>query len=191
MTAVKTLLAPFVTPLIVLWLSGSKIEVNTAGLFQTIILVVGLPTIIGIVVNCILQNRAKFEECKSYFPFLSVVGLGCVIGGVSAHEGQLFLKSGYTIVIFSTLLNVMGFLGGWGIAKIFRFSLKSKKTLSLEVGMQNAGLATVLATAHFADLQGAAVMAAFSCVWYTITGAILANIYAKYPKEIETVEQQS
>lgn len=85
----------------------------------------------------------------------------------------------------------MGFVGGWLIAKGFRFSLEAKKRLPLEVGMQNAGLATVLATTHFADLKDAAVMAAFSYVWHAITGAILANIYAKYPNDVENTEPQS
>ena len=180
MTAVNTLLSPFVTPLIVWWLVGNRVPVEKSGLFVTIIFVIGLPTMIGILTNQLCAGKAKFESAKAYFPFLSVVGLGLVIGGVTAQQGDYFLHSGVLIFLFSTLLNVMGYLGGWGVGRMMRFSLESKKTLSIEVGMQNAGLATILATEHFAGVDGAAAMAAFSCVWYAITGAILANFYSRW-----------
>lgn len=98
-------------------------------------------------------------------------------------QGQNFFKSGVLIFIAVLLHNGLGYLLGYGVGVLTKMSTAKKRTISIEVGMQNAGLATNLATAHFAATPQAAVACAVSCVWHSISGTILAGLYAKFDEK--------
>ena len=111
-------------------------------------------------------------------------------------QGQNFFKSGVVIFIAVLLHNGLGYLLGYIVGVITGMSTSKKRTISIEVGMQNAGLATNLATAHFAATPQAAIACAVSCVWHSISGTILAGIFAKFDErkqnrqgEVEAVKQ--
>ncbi|WP_341478569.1 hypothetical protein [Clostridium butyricum] len=116
-------------------------------------------------------------------PGVSVTGLAFIVGGVISLQGQNFFKSGVLIFIAVLLHNGLGYLLGYGVGVLTKMSTAKKRTISIEVGMQNAGLATNLATAHFAATPQAAVACAVSCVWHSISGTILAGLYAKFDEK--------
>ncbi|MBQ9244839.1 bile acid:sodium symporter family protein [bacterium] len=177
MTAVSTLLAPIMTPTLVYVLVKESVNVDVIGMFKSVLIVTILPVLIGVTLNYIFRKNEKFPEYCKVMPGISVIGLACIVGGVVSHFGSTFIKSGVVIFIAAFLHNLVGYIAGWIIGTITKMSEAKKRTISIEVGMQNAGLATVLATKHFALIPEAAIISAVSCVWHSISGTILANLF--------------
>ncbi|MDO4195157.1 MAG: bile acid:sodium symporter family protein, partial [Prevotellaceae bacterium] len=154
MTTVSTLLAPVVTPLLVLWLAGEQVEVDALGMFLNILIVTLIPVTVGFFGNLLWGEREWFKQTQSVMPGFSVLGLACIVGGVVAAvqdklmmEGLLFFAMVFIIVLCH---NGCGYLLGYTVGRLYGFSTAKKRTISIEVGMQNAGLATVLASTFFA-----------------------------------------
>ena len=177
MTTVSTMLAPLLTPLLTLWLAGENIEVDAAGMFRSILFVTILPVAIGAICNGKWGERPAYAEFCRIMPGCSVLGLACIVGGVTAAKGGSFFTSGALIFLTIFLHNTAGYILGYLVGRAARMNRPKRRTLSIEVGMQNAGLATVLAGRHFPALPEAAVASAICCVWHSITGTLLASIY--------------
>lgn len=178
MTTASTLLAPVVTPLLVLLLAGESIEVDAAGLFRSILLVTLLPVGIGTLCNWLFRKRDGYRAICRLMPGLAVLGLACIVGGVTSTHGSKFAESGVLIFLCIFLHNGLGYLLGYLSGLLARMDSPKRRTLSIEVGMQNAGLATVLAGRHFPLLPEAAIAAAISCVWHSISGTLIAAIFS-------------
>lgn len=177
MTTVNTLLAPVVTPALMLGLSGNDINIDAKGMFINILIVTLIPVSIGFLINHHCSHKKNYKEIQQIMPGLSVISLACIVGGVVSQCGDAFLKSGILIFIAILLHNSLGYLLGFFVGRIMNFNKAKNKTISIEVGMQNAGLATNLATNHFSIYPEAAVVSAICCVWHTISGTILANLF--------------
>lgn len=189
MTTASTLLAPLLTPLLVLTLAGEAIDVSAAAMFKSIMQVTIFPIAIGFCLNYFLGKQKTFKDIQQVMPGISVIGLACIVGGVISSNGSAFFTSGITIFVAIFLHNTLGYLLGYGVGKFTKMSTAKKRTISIEVGMQNAGLATNLASTHFAALPEAAVASAVSCVWHSITGTLLAGLYIKLD-ELKEKNQQ-
>ena len=177
MTAVSTLLAPIMTPTLVYFLANESINVDVVGMFKSVLIVTILPVIAGVSLNYLFRKNKAFPEICKVMPGLSVLGLACIVGGVVSHFGAIFIKSGVIIFVAAFCHNLLGYIAGWLMGVFAKMTEAKKRTISIEVGMQNAGLATVLATKHFALIPEAAIISAVSCVWHSISGTILANLY--------------
>ena len=186
MTAVSTLIAPIMTPTLVYFLAKESVNVDVIGMFKSVLIVTILPVITGVTLNYLFRKNEKFPEICKIMPGLSVIGLACIVGGVVAHFGSTFIKSGIIIFIAAFLHNLIGYIAGWTIGLISKMPEAKKRTISIEVGMQNAGLATVLATKHFALIPEAGIISAVSCVWHSISGTILANLFVLKDKIIKS-----
>ena len=179
MTTASTLLAPVITPMLVLFLAGEKIDVDAWGMFQSILLVTILPVAVGFVANLLWGGKSGFVSAQKMMPGLSVIGLACIVGGVISYNGSHFFTSGLVIFLAIFLHNGLGYLLGYNVGKLTGMSQPKKRTIAIEVGMQNAGLATNLATRHFSVMPEVAVASAVSCVWHSISGTILASIFIR------------
>ena len=184
MTTVSTILSPVMTPLMVsLLASGAKITIHGLPMFVSIIETVIVPVAIGFVLNYALGKNKTFKELQKVMPGVAVLGLACVVGGVISSQGSKFFQSG--AVIFIVLLhNGLGYFLGYCAGRLTGMNTAKKRTISIEVGMQNAGLATNLATttAQFASTPESAIICAVSCVWHSISGTLLAGLFAQYDK---------
>ncbi len=178
MTTASTLLAPLMTPLLVLWLAGESIDVDAMGLFRSILLVTLLPVGIGTLCNWLFRNRAGYQTVCRLMPGLAVLGLACIVGGVTSAHGAKFLESGLLIFLCIFLHNGLGYVFGFLTGIVTRMGVAKRRTLAIEVGMQNAGLATVLAGKHFPLLPEAAIAAAISCVWHSVSGTLIAALFS-------------
>ena len=183
MTTASTLLAPIVTPLLVLFLAGEKVEVDAWGMFCNIMIVTLLPVTVGFVSNLFWGKNESFKKAQSVMPAFSVLGLACIVGGVVAAVHDKLLMQGVTFffLVFVVVLchNTLGYFFGFTVGRIFHFSKAKNRTVSIEVGMQNAGLATVLSSTFFAASCPLAVIpCAVSCAWHSISGTILASWFA-------------
>lgn len=177
MTTASTLLSPVLTPFLVLQLAGEQIDVQAWAMFKSILIVTILPIAIGFILNLTLDKKEGFKDVKDVMPGVSVIGLAFIVGGVIALQGSNFVKSGLLIFVAIFLHNTIGYILGYGVGVLTKMSKAKKRTISIEVGMQNAGLATNLASAHFQALPEAAIASAVSCVWHSITGTLLAGLF--------------
>lgn len=180
MTTASTLLAPIMTPLLVLWLAGEQVEVDALGMFLNILIVTLLPVSIGFFANLFFGKKEAFKKAQAVMPAFSVLGLACIVGGVisAVHDKLLMEGLVFFLTVFAVVLchNSLGYLTGYTVGKLFGFSKAKNRTVSIEVGMQNAGLATVLASTFFAvSCPLAVIPAAVSCAWHSISGTILAT----------------
>ena len=190
MTCASTLLAPMLTPLLVLWLAGERVDVDAWGMFRQILIVTIIPIAIGFVLNVWLGHKDVFQKIQGCMPGVSVACLACIVGGVVTTVHDPLVENGLTLFLLTFGMvfchNTIGYVLGYLVGKACRFSAAKKRTLSIEVGMQNAGLGTNLAMTFFvASNPMAVVPCAISCAWHSISGTILANIFANRDKRSE------
>ncbi|CAD2075699.1 putative sodium-dependent transporter YocS [Phocicoccus schoeneichii] len=178
-TSVTTLLAPIVTPALTLWLAGAYLPVSFNSLFLSIVKIVLIPIILGFAVQYFFETTT--QKAVGLLPLISVVGIIGVLTAVVANNTENIIKSGLLILIVVVLHNVLGYVLGYFIGKLFKFNLADKKTTSIEVGMQNSGLAAALATTHFDPI--AAVPGAIFSIWHNFSGSIVANFYSKMSED--------
>ena len=188
MTTVSTLLAPVVTPLLVLWLAGEQVEVDAVGMFINILIVTLIPVSVGFFANLFWGKNEGFKKAQAVMPAFSVLGLACIVGGVISAVHDKLMTEGimFFLLVFAVVLchNSLGYLTGYSVGKLFNFSKAKKRTISIEVGMQNAGLATVLASTFFAiSCPLAVIPCAVSCAWHSISGTILASWFRSRDSE--------
>ena len=177
MTSISTLAAPFVTPVLMMWLAGESVDVDAAGMFKSILIVTIMPVAVGFGLNAWLGNRGAYRETMKVMPGVAVLGLAAIVGGVVSAHGHRFASCGALIFVGVFLHNSLGYALGFAVGLIARFNKPKRRTISIEVGMQNAGLATVLAARHFPALPEVAIASAVSCVWHSISGALMAGVF--------------
>ena len=182
MTSVNTLLAPFLTPAITWLLLRTSVTVDTGAMFLSIIKVVILPIALGFVIN---RFWGKYtQKAVDILPAVSVAAITLIVAAVVSHNAEKILATGGVVFAVVILHNLLGYAAGYLVGKILKLPLLKKKALSIEIGMQNSGLATSLAASAFPDLAMATVPGAIFSVWHNISGAILASIFRRL-KETE------
>ena len=165
--------------------SGTKISIHGFPMLVSIMETVIFPVAVGFFVNFAFGQKKWFREVQKIMPGIAVLGLACVVGGVISSQGSKFFQSGAVVFAAVLLHNSLGYLLGYGAGKLTGMNTAKKRTISIEVGMQNAGLATVLASNFFATQPLAVLPCAISCAWHSISGTILAGLYLKYDKRKE------
>lgn len=178
MTSLNTLIAPIITPVITYLLLRTTVNVNIISMFLSIIGIVILPIALGLIINKYFE--VKVNKIKKFLPSISIIGIMFIIAIVVSHNSAKILSSGLVILISVILLNLFGYLFGYLFAKVMGLSVKKCKTISIETGMQNAGLATSLAKTDFPNLAMATVPGAIFSVFHNITGFILARVFKKF-----------
>lgn len=190
MTSVSTVLAPVVTPLLVLLLAGESINVPVTGMLLNMLFVTLLPVAAGCLFNYMFSQKSYFKTMQKGLPILSVICLALIVGGVIFTVRPLLIEQGWTLILMVLGIvfchNTIGYILGYSVGHFFNFTTAKKRTLSLEVGMQNAGMATVLSRNFFATpaliaANPAAALAvipcAVSCAYHSISGTILATLF--------------
>ena len=180
MTGVSTLLAPLLTPLLTWALAGKSVDVDVAGMLLSILWVVILPIVIGLVVKWIWPKFT--EQATDYLPAFSSVAIAFIVAIVIAANASKLMAGGMMIVMVVVLHNLCGLSLGYLIGRLLGLTEAKKRAISIEVGMQNSGLASSLATIHFAAYPMATIPGAIFSVWHNISGAIVARIYTKIKK---------
>ena len=177
MTATSTLLAPLITPLLVWLLAGTMVEVDTIGMLLSIVYVVIAPIAVGLVFQRYLPKFTK--SIVPYLPAFSSVVIAFVVGIVVSHNADSLLVGGMIVVLVVMLHNLCGLSLGYIIGRLLGLADAKRRAISIEVGMQNSGLASSLATLHFAAYPLATIPGAIFSVWHNISGALVARIYSK------------
>ena len=157
------------------------LSVDVLAMFLSIIKVVIIPIALGFVIN---HFFGKFTtKVKEALPLVSVLAITLIVAAVVSHNSQQILTTGAIIFVVVILHNLLGYGCGLLLGIALKLPLAKKKALSVEIGMQNSGLATSLAATAFPNLAMATVPGAIFSVWHNISGALLANIYRRMTEE--------
>lgn len=177
MTGVSTMLAPLLTPLLTWALAGKSINVDVANMFLSILWVVILPIVLGLTVKWLWPKFT--ESVTDYLPAFSSLTIAFIVAIVIAANANKLLVGGLTIVLVVMLHNICGLGLGYLIGHLLGMSSPKKRAISIEVGMQNSGLASSLAILHFAAYPMATIPGALFSVWHNLSGAAVAYLYKK------------
>lgn len=184
MTSVNTLLAPLLTPAITYLLLRTTVTVDPVSMFLSIIKVVIIPIALGFVINKLFGKVT--QKLVKVLPTISVIAICLIVAAVVSHNSEKIMTTGLVVFAVVILHNLLGYACGFGIGRLLHMSVPKTKAISIEIGMQNSGLATSLAGTAFPDLAMATVPGAIFSVWHNISGAILANIYNRWTEKSET-----
>lgn len=175
-TSFATLLAPILTPFLMKMLGGQFIEIDFWGMTLDISKMIIIPVGIGFLLNKLLKERG--EWLQQVLPIISMAGIALIIVIITA-AGQKSLQTVGLALVFATLLhNVGGFiLGYWG-ARLFKLPEQDCRTVAIEVGLQNAGLASGLAKA-MGKLATVGIAPALFGPIMNVNGSLLASFWSK------------
>lgn len=180
LTTCSTLLAVAMTPLLTTWLVtvvsrdllGTAIQVDTLGLLFNTLKVVILPVTAGVLLNHFFHAWVK--RITPYTPFLAVLSIVFIVDYILAAQKQSLLASGSNLLLAVVTLHFLGFALGHVLARIIGVGPQSARTISVEVGMQNSGLATELARTNFTAFPLATLPGAISALTHCILGSLFA-----------------
>jgi len=175
LTAVSTLLCPLLTPGLTFILAKSTLEVPVLEMVLSVIKMVIVPLFIGFGVRHYFKKRV--EKVLAIFPAISVTFIIFICSMVIALNRDYLAQVTLLILAAGVILNIYGMLAGYGVGSIFRMEIRRKRTLAIEIGMQNAGLGTVLALKHLGER--AAIPAAIFVFICIITASIMAERWQK------------
>lgn len=180
LTAVATLLAPLMTPLLMKMLGGTLIEVDAMKMMWDIVKMVILPVVAGLAFHHLLSHRAKWLE--HVMPLLSMAGIVIIISIITALGRDNLLTMGPLLILACLIHNLTGFGLGYGACRAIGMDEKSCRTIALEVGLQNGGLASALANSIGKAATVGLAPAVFGPLM-NITGSTLANFWRIRPVE--------
>lgn len=178
MTSVSTVISPIMTPLLTYLIIGQRVSFDPVGMFISILQIVIFPICLGLAVKYFLPKLAA--TATDYLPAVSSLAISFLIAGIIGASRNAILSSSGVILLVVILHNCLGYALGFAIGHFCGMSWKKMVALSIEVGMQNSGLATGLAKAHFASLPMAGVPGAVFSAWHNISGAVLAYLYVNF-----------
>ena len=175
-TAVSTLLAPLFTPLLMKLLAGEFIEIDVLKMMWDIFKMVIIPIGAGLIFNKLLKGKAKWLDVA--MPLVSMFGIAMIIVIITAAGRDSLLEIGGLLILIVLFHNISGYTIGYGYARLFKMSERDSRTIALEVGMQNSGLAAGIAK----EMGKIATLGLASAVFgplMNISGSILASFWQK------------
>ena len=184
MTVCSTLAAIVLTPLLTKFLAGTMVPVDTWLLFKQTLQVVIMPVVLGILLNRYVPRLVM--RVMPVAPLLSVIGVCFICAVVFAANAEAILNHGLELILAVALLHGGGFLLGYNFAWMLGCERQTARTISIEVGMQNSGLAIVLAKQAFPLLPLAPVVGAISAVMHSLLGSLLAVLWRTRSLELKT-----
>ena len=184
MTCCSTLLSPFVTPLAMKVFAGCFVEIDAAKMMAEILKVVIVPMLAGGIVHRLL--RRQFDEhkaiCDKVLSVLSMTGICYTILALTAPSRDTFAAAGFLVVVAAIVHNTIGYASGYWLARLVgRFAHLGEaeaRTVAIEVGMQNGGMAGALAVGVLGSAVAALPANVFS-IWMDFSGSVLASVWSR------------
>lgn len=175
LTMVSTFLSVLVTPFLTLFYLGQAIDVPLLAMMQSILQMVIAPVFAGLILNTFFNK--KLAKLTPVFPAISVLAIVLIIGIVVALNSDNLAVVGGLVILAVILHNLFGICSAYLIARQFKYDKKTCRTIAIEVGMQNSGLAVALATQFYSSL--AALPGAVFSLWHNLSGSLLAGYWSK------------
>ena len=172
MTLIATILSPLLTPSLTRWLGGVWMPIPFWPMMQTIFMIVVLPLFVAMLIKPKLKTWHK--QIEEVAPALASIAIIIICSyAVAANQARIAQLTAWVIVLV-VLVNALGYVLGYAVAKLFHFKASYRITLVIEIGMQNAGLGVALALKHFEPQT--ALPAALFAVWCIVTTAALTQV---------------
>ena len=172
LTAVATMVSPFLTPLLMDFLAGQFVPIDAWAMMISILKMIILPIVLGLAFNHFLHGKAKWLD--DIMPVVSMVGIAVIITVITAAGRDSLVSIGLLLIVAAIIHNALGyFFGYWG-GRLLKMDEQSCRTIALEVGMQNGGMASGLA-AEMGKIATVGLSPAVFGPWMNISGSTLAN----------------
>jgi BASS family bile acid:Na+ symporter len=175
-TSIATLLAPFVTPLLMKLLAGEFVEIDVLDMMWSIIKMIILPIGAGLLFNRLFKTKWLDRA----MPLVSMLAIGLIIIVITAAGRNSLLEIGGLLMVLVLIHNVFGYLLGYWYARLLKLTEQDARTIALEVGMQNGGLASGIANSVGKIATMGLAPAVFGPLM-NITGSVLASYWHKRP----------
>lgn len=169
------MLAPLLTPALALWLAGQYMPVDAGSMAISVVQIVLIPVVLGIFLR-MLFNRFV-DKVSGALPWLSVLAITFVVTVIVAGSARTIVTAGLLVLVAVVLHNALGLALGYAIGILLRVPEDSRRTIAIEVGMQNSGLAGGLAKQYFSP--EAALPGAVFSVWHNLSGALIAAYWRR------------
>src|ERR1700754_41908 len=186
-SALSTVVGIFATPLLTRLYVDASIVVDVHGMLMSILQIVALPIVIGLVINQFFNKAVRAVEPA--LPIISMIAILLIISAVVGATQKSIATVGLLVMVGVVLHNGIGLLGGYWGGRLLGFDETVCRTLALEVGMQNSGLAATLGKLYFTPL--AALPGALFSVWHNLSGSLLAGVWARRPTGKPTRQGQA
>ncbi len=175
MTAMSTLVGVVATPFIVELLVGQSVDVPVGAMLLSLVKIVLAPVVIGVIANVLFQSA--LEKIQSLLPLVSMLAIVTIIAIVVALNAEKLSTIGPLVAIAVIVHNSLGLIFGFYVPKLLGFDAKTCRTVALEVGLQNSGLATALAMKFFTP--AAAIAGTIFSVWHNLSGSLMAVFWSR------------
>lgn len=181
LTTIATLISPILTPSLIQWLGGELLPIPFWPMMKTILLTVVLPLTLGMLTRRYL--RTGVTQLMEIAPAIAVLAIVIICSYAVAANHERIASMGMQLFVLVVLINAGGYLIGWNLARLYKFDKKHQVALTIEIGMQNAGLGVALALKHFEPAT--ALPGAIFAVWCILTAAgMTAYLRKTQPKDI-------
>jgi len=180
LTAVATLLSPLITPVLMKYLAGTRVDIDVIGMMWSIVKIVIIPIAAGLIFNRLFHGKAKWLDAA--MPVVSMAGIGIIITIITAAGRDSLLTIGFALILASLIHNLSGYFLGYWFCRLIGMDERSCRTISLEVGMQNGGLASGIAK-EMGRLATVGLAPAVFGPMMNITGSSLATYWRGKPAD--------
>lgn len=186
MTSVSTLLSALLTPVLTYLLAGQWIKIDVMVMVLSILKIVVFPIAMGVTLNYFFRDKVeKFKDIVVMVPIASII---FIMGLCVAPNKENLLNASFSLVLAVFLHNWLGYLFGYLVGALSGMNLEKKKALSIEVGLQNGGLAVGLATQFTNPLT--ILPATLATVLHQLSGSILASFFARETSLLTSKRQE-
>ena len=175
LTSLSTMFAVVLTPGITLLLADTSIDVPTGKMLLSILTIVIFPVGLGLALKHFYSYR--INSIEAYLPLVATSAIIFIIAIITALNAEQFSQIGISVLIAVALHNLIGLFMGYSFAKWLGYESRECRTMAIEVGMQNSGLAVALAIKHFS--AAAALPGAIFSIWHNLSGSTLAFFWSK------------
>ncbi len=180
MTMTSTLVSVVMTPVLTFWLGGIAVGGDLLKMIGDMILIVLLPVVGGMMLNFFFPSLID-SVGKTISPFVSVLAVTLIVACIVALNLEKLKTHWQTLLLVILLFDLAGFALGYVVARLLRQSERFCRTVSIEVGMQNSGLAVALAQRHFASNAAVSVPGAIAAVYHCLLGSLIATVWRRIP----------
>ncbi len=187
LTAVATMLSPFITPLLMELLAGQFVPIDVIAMMMSILNMIIFPLVLGLLFNHFLHGKVKWLD--DIMPIVSMVGIAVIITVITAAGRDSLISIGLLLILAAIIHNALGYLFGYWGGRLMGMDENSCRTIALEVGMQNGGMASGLA-AEMGKIATVGLAPAVFGPWMNISGSTLANWWRRKALKKENVEME-
>ncbi len=177
MTSVSTVISPILLPLMMYVYAGQWIDVPVVKLFMSTVQIILLPVGLGLLLRALIKDKIRYV--LPVLPSVSAAAIIFIVAVIVAANAASIATVGLIVTVVAIIHNILGFTIGYGVARFFGIDVVRARAVSIEIGMQNSGLAVALANSFFGAL--AALPGAIFSVWMNISGSALAWWWRRRP----------